>query len=74
VEWLRADLREYSRLLAEDRRALRKQLRHRQSDPDHEGLRDSLALSRLSDDECQACKQLWHEVEALLNRAATDFF
>jgi serine/threonine protein kinase/Tfp pilus assembly protein PilF len=77
LEWLRADLQDYAKLLdgqkPMDIRFVRKRLRNWQNDPDLNGLRDSVAQARLADDECQACKQLWNEVESLLGRTAADF-
>ncbi len=76
VEWLRADLQGYARLLEgkkpADVRAIQRRLRHWQADPDLSGLRDAAALPQLADGEKQACRRLWHEAEALLGRAAGD--
>jgi hypothetical protein len=77
VEWLEAELQDYAKLLdgkkPQDICSVRKRLRNWQNEPDLAGLRDSVALSRLPDDECQACKRLWHEVDTLLGRTASDF-
>jgi tetratricopeptide (TPR) repeat protein len=74
LQWLRADLAAYSKLLAggqaEDRRLVRRRLRGWQSERDLVGLRDPTAVARLPADEQQACRQLWAEVVALLSAAA----
>jgi tetratricopeptide (TPR) repeat protein len=74
VEWLRADLRAYGKLLeggqSRNQQRVRQRLLDWQGDPSLAGLRDPAALARLPASEQQACKQLWAEVQALL--AKTD--
>jgi hypothetical protein len=71
LDWLRADLTAYGRLLEsgkpDDRRLVWQRLRHWQGDRDLAGLRDRAAVARLPADEREACRQLWAEVQALLN-------
>jgi serine/threonine-protein kinase len=72
LDWLRADLTAYSRLLEsgrpDDRRLLWQRLRKWQSDPDLAGLRDPAALGRLPADERQTFQRLWADARALLSR------
>ena len=44
-------------------------LRHWQADPDLSGLRDTAELAKLPADEQEACKKLWADVQALLDKA-----
>jgi eukaryotic-like serine/threonine-protein kinase len=66
LQWLRADLEAYARLLArgerEGRGLVRQRLRHWQCDPGRAGLRDPA-------DEQDACLRFWVEVQALLSQA-----
>jgi serine/threonine-protein kinase len=72
-DWLRADLDAYARLpLDRDTKArslVRERLNYWQSDPDLAGLRDAAALAKLTAQERQACRQLWADVGALLQKA-----
>src|SRR5205823_2800449 len=73
LDWLRADLTAYGRLLEsgrpDDRRLVWQRLRIWQGDPDLAGLRDPAALAQLPADERQACRRLWAEARTLLNRS-----
>jgi serine/threonine protein kinase/tetratricopeptide (TPR) repeat protein len=72
LDWLHAELTAIGKLLdsgtLEQRRRIRHQLWHWQSDRDLAGLRDSVEVAKLPADERQACKELWAEVEAQLAR------
>jgi tetratricopeptide (TPR) repeat protein len=76
LTWLRADLarwaRQRERGRAADRLAAQDALRHWQKDPDLAGLRDEAALKRLPPAERDACRKLWAEVGAWLQRAGKD--
>jgi serine/threonine-protein kinase len=73
LNWLRADLAARARQLEsgkpEDRADVQKQLRHWQQDADLAGLRDPAAVAKLPADEQEACKKLWADVNALLQKA-----
>jgi serine/threonine protein kinase/Flp pilus assembly protein TadD len=75
LDWLRDDLTAYARLLEsgkpDDRRLVVQRLRHWQGDWDLAGLRDPAAAARRPADEREACRQLWADVQALLNRFDT---
>jgi hypothetical protein len=47
-------------------------LQHWKADPDLAGIRERLALAQLPEDERKACRTLWADVEALLQRARTE--
>jgi serine/threonine-protein kinase len=71
--WLKADLPAWSRMLHSDvitdRDFARRMLEHWQSDPELAGLRDVDALAKLSDAEGAECREIWNNVDALLNGA-----
>jgi serine/threonine protein kinase/Flp pilus assembly protein TadD len=73
LDWLRADLAAYGKLLEgggpDDRRFLRQQLRRWQRDPDLAGLSDPAAVAGLPDDEQESCQELWAGVRSLLAKA-----
>jgi serine/threonine-protein kinase len=73
LAWLRADLTAWTKQLAggkpEARAEVRQQLEHWQRDPDLAGLRDEAALAMLPEAERTACRQLWAEVQKLLDQA-----
>jgi serine/threonine-protein kinase len=70
LEWLRADLAGWRKLLeggsADDRALARERLRWWQEDPKLAGLRDPKALATLPAEEQDVCRQLWADVTALL--------
>jgi tetratricopeptide (TPR) repeat protein len=72
--WLRADLDLYAKLAQRSDRNLQKavqqRLAHWQQDPDLASLRDPKALARLDADERHEWRQLWQQVDALLNKVA----
>jgi tetratricopeptide (TPR) repeat protein/tRNA A-37 threonylcarbamoyl transferase component Bud32 len=74
LDWLRADLDAWQRLLEKNpdkvRLALVKQMQHWQEDPDLANLREKEALARQSEAEQTEWKRLWHEVAALHQLAA----
>jgi tetratricopeptide (TPR) repeat protein len=78
LEWLRADLNAYRKLLPlrnpKERHRLQERLWVWQSDPALAGLRDATLDARVSAAEQESCKQLWREVQALLARAGTAEF
>jgi serine/threonine-protein kinase len=71
--WLRADLAEWSKLLASDpaqaRPAIVRTLSSLRADPDLAGVRAADALAKLPETERAAWLSLWAEVDALLARA-----
>jgi tetratricopeptide (TPR) repeat protein len=73
LEWLRADLTLWSKLLedgvAADRQATQKMLQHWQTDTDLAGVRDGAALQKLPAEEQDAWRQLWADVAQLLKKA-----
>ena len=73
LSWLRADLDLWKKQLTsdkpEDRTATTQQLRHWQQDSDLSGLRDAREVAKLPADEQEACKKLWADVQALLDKA-----
>jgi serine/threonine protein kinase/Flp pilus assembly protein TadD len=70
IQWLRAELAGYARLLEkgkpEDGRMVQQKLRRWQRDQDLAGLRDPEVVATLPADEHEGCKQLWAEVEVLI--------
>jgi serine/threonine-protein kinase len=72
LDWLRDDLKVWSRHLASDdprqRDMARNSLRHWQGDPDLTDLRDQAAVAKLPPEEQEACKRLWAEVAELLKK------
>ena len=73
LTWLRADLALLTKQLdsdkPEDRKTAVQTLRHWQQDSDLSGLRDAEELAKLPADEQKACKKLWTDVRALLDKA-----
>jgi serine/threonine-protein kinase len=71
--WLRDDLAAWTKLLKggqpNARARVQQTLQHWQRDPDLAGLREAIAVAKLSASERQACGKLWADVEALLQRA-----
>ena len=74
LAWLRADLAAYRRLLEKEpdkAGVVRQRMQHWQQDKDFAGVRGPEALAKLPNAaERQEWQQLWHEVEALRQRAA----
>jgi len=73
LTWLRADLEARAKQLEsdrpEDRKTVGQWLRHWRQDSDLAGLRDGAELAQLPDDERQACRKLWADVQTLLDKA-----
>jgi hypothetical protein len=73
LDWLRADLEAWRKALDEgkpsDRAKALAALRHWQQDADLAGLRDEKALAGLPTDERDACRKLWADVAALVQKA-----
>jgi eukaryotic-like serine/threonine-protein kinase len=73
IEWLRADLAYWTKQAASeesgDRERVRQALKHWQADSDLAGLCDTAELAKLPADEQEACKKLWADVQALLDKA-----
>ena len=73
LDWLKADLVAYGKLLEngepKDRTQVQQRLEHWQQDGDLAGIREPAAVSRLPGEEQQACRKLWAEVEALRQKA-----
>jgi hypothetical protein len=55
--------------IPQNRLQVQKQLRHWQRDADLAGIRDAAWLVNLPADELRACRRLWADVAALLQRA-----
>jgi serine/threonine-protein kinase len=76
LDWLRADLAAYTRLVEKGnpnaRRAIQQRLAHWQQDTDFTTLRDAKALVALPATERAAWQQLWADVAALLVKARKD--
>jgi hypothetical protein len=74
LAWLRDDLDARAKALdggdASAREAARQALAHWKEDTDLAGLRDADAVGKLPEDEPAACRQLWAEVDALLEKAS----
>ncbi len=71
LEWLRADLAAWSKQLADKpdaRPTVQNTLRHWQTDKDLSGVRDEKELAKLPAEEQETWKQLWAEVEALVDK------
>jgi tetratricopeptide (TPR) repeat protein len=72
LDWLKADLTAWTRLLdrgaAQARPLAQRMLRHWQRDPDLAALRDKDALAGLPQDQRQAWGRLWADVADLLKR------
>ncbi len=73
IDWLKADLAAWSRILesgpAQARQANSQTLQHWKADTDLVGIRDPAALAKLSADEQTSCRNLWSQVEALLAKS-----
>jgi serine/threonine-protein kinase len=73
LDWLRADLAAWTRVVdkgpPQDRRLARRALERWRKDPDLAGLREKDALAKLPQAERDACRRLWADVAALLERA-----
>jgi Flp pilus assembly protein TadD len=73
LDWLRADLALRSKQLQSgqpaDLAAAQVALQRWQQDKDLAGLRDKEALAKLPADEQEACRKLWADVQALLDKA-----
>jgi len=73
VDWLKADLAAWSKLLGsgppQARQSIPQTLQHWKADADLAGLRDQAALAKLPADEQKACRAVWAEVDALLAKS-----
>jgi eukaryotic-like serine/threonine-protein kinase len=73
IDWLKAEINSLSQALdkepAPDRRSVARILEYWKVDPDLAGVRDADALAKLPDKEQQAWRNLWADVEALLDTA-----
>jgi len=73
IEWLKADLIAWSKVLesgpSQARQPIRETLQHWKTDSDLAGLRDAAALAKLPEEERKACRALWAEVDALLAKS-----
>jgi tetratricopeptide (TPR) repeat protein len=78
LDWLRADLDAWRRLLEKvpdwarpsvAQQLVAQQMQHWQQDRDLAGLREAAALAKLPAEERTACTQLWADVAALLKKA-----
>jgi serine/threonine protein kinase/Flp pilus assembly protein TadD len=73
LQWLRADLAVFARMVESDKpeacRLVRHRLRLWQRDHDLASVRDPAALAELPAPEQRACKRLWEEIATLLAKA-----
>jgi tetratricopeptide (TPR) repeat protein len=73
LDWLRADLGQYTKRLEGGTRVVRRmvqqRMRHWQKDGDLAGLRDKALVEKLPADEQKAWTQIWSDVAALLKKA-----
>jgi tetratricopeptide (TPR) repeat protein/tRNA A-37 threonylcarbamoyl transferase component Bud32 len=73
LDWLRADLDQWTKELENgrpaDRATVLERMRHWQRDTDLAGIRDAAALAQLPAEERTACAKLWTDVAALLKKA-----
>jgi len=69
LDWLRADLSAYGKLVdggkPEDRTLVQQRVQHWQRDAELSGIRDAKELAKLPADERQACEKLWADVALL---------
>ncbi len=76
IEWLKADLAAWSKILEsgapQARQAVSQMLLHWKSDTDLGGIRDPAALGKLPADEQIACHNLWLQVETLLGKSGSN--
>ena len=74
LDWLNAELATWSKLLEtakkEQRGFIAKTLEHWREDTDLAGIRDDAGLTKLSDKERAAFRQLWADVDAVLKKAS----
>jgi Flp pilus assembly protein TadD len=72
IDWLKADLGAWPKILAsgppQARQFVAYTLQHWKANPDLAGIRDHAALARLPEDEQNACRALWSDVDALLTK------
>jgi hypothetical protein len=73
IDWLKADLAVWSEVLengpSQARQLIAQAIRRWRGDFDLAGLRDEAALAKLPEDERKACRALWAEVDAFVNKA-----
>ncbi|MGO9470464.1 MAG: tetratricopeptide repeat protein, partial [Isosphaeraceae bacterium] len=73
IDWLKADLAAWSKMLEKGppaaRESISETLKHWKADADLAGLRDAALLAKLNEDEQKACRALWADVDALLKKA-----
>jgi hypothetical protein len=73
LAWLKAELAAWSDILASDEpkahAAVAPTLRHWKGDPDLAGVRDLDTLAKLSEEDQQAWRTLWADVDTLLKKA-----
>jgi tetratricopeptide (TPR) repeat protein len=72
LEWLKADLALWTKQVdsgpSQARALVVGQLRHWKQDTDLAGIRDAAAIQALPEEEREACRALWADVDALLDR------
>jgi hypothetical protein len=73
LDWLRAQLAAWSKLLEDgqpqSRDTVRRTLEHWKRDPDLANIRGAETLARLTAEEQEAWRTLWVEVDSLLKKA-----
>jgi hypothetical protein len=75
LDWLQVDLAANKKLLQQDeplhRNLVQERLQYWHRNPDLKGLRDAAAIAKLPDEEREACRKLWAEVDTLLRALST---
>jgi tetratricopeptide (TPR) repeat protein len=71
--WLRADLDEWTKLLRKSPDLVRQRMHQWRRNQDLKGLRDAEALARLPEEEQRPWKQLWTDVDELLQKIHVAF-
>jgi hypothetical protein len=74
LDWLRNELRDYAKLARQNNPAMKQTIQQRlvhwKLDSDLVSVRDAQALERLSENERDAWRALWRDVDELLKRGA----
>ncbi len=72
IDWLKADLAAWSKVLEKGppaaRQSVSETLQHWKADADLAGLRDAAALAKLPEAEQKACRALWADVDAFVKK------
>jgi serine/threonine-protein kinase len=73
IEWLKADLAAWAKIVEQgspqEKQAVAPMLQHWKADPDLASLREADAVAKLNAEDQRACRAVWSEVGALLEKA-----